>query len=140
MRTSEAIGIIRGGTTVSSGALAGVAEILPIELLYNKEDDLKVQILAKNQPVRVSAKVDVITPFNSTGTDLLNVGTGAGTNIFNGQTIAAAGTFQGNAILLENVIDDIIINFRFSVADATAGRAMLYIEILPLVPVKPNDP
>jgi hypothetical protein len=139
MRTSEAIGIIRGATSSSAVGLANAPEVLAIELLYNRENDFKIQILAKQQPVRVGARVDVLTGFNSSGTDLLSIGTGAGTNIMNAQTVAAAGTFLGNSILIEKDVVDVLIKFTASVKDMTAGRAMIYVEVLPFIPIQPNE-
>jgi len=136
MRTSECIGNITGAQRGATLGACSAPQILPIELTFDKTNDIVVQIVAKLQPVRVRAFMDVITGFDDSGTDLVSIGSGAGTNIFNAQTVAVAGTFTGNAILIEESYEDITISYAGQNSDAAAGRAIVYLEVIPLTLIK----
>ena len=139
MRTAECIGNITGA---ARGATLGVASapcLLPIELVFDKSNTITVQIIAKNQPVRVSAKLDVVTPFNDSGTDTISVGSGAGTNIFNAQAAGVAGTFNGTPILIEDDYVDVTVRYAGENSNASAGRAIVYLEVTPLTLIKQDE-
>lgn len=135
MRTSEAIGNIAGAMPGNTMGQASAAQILPIELVFDKDNDIVVTILAQRQPVRVRAFMDVLTAFDDSGTDTVSVGSN-GTNIFNAQTVAATGTFTGNAILVEDDNVEITIAYAGQNGNASAGRAIVYLEVTPLTLVK----
>lgn len=139
MRTTECIGNITGAQPGATLAAAAAAVLLPIELNFDKTNEITVQIVAKLQPVRVRAIMDVVTAFNDSGTDLVSVGSGAGTNIFNAQTVAATGTFTGTAILIEDDYVDVTIAYTGANTDATTGRAIVYLEITPLTLIKQDE-
>lgn len=138
MRTSECIGNITGATPGASLGVASAPCVIPVELVFDKGNDIVIQITAENQPVRVRAFMDVITLFNDSGTDTVSVGSN-GTNIFNAQTVAATGTFTGNAILIEDDTVDITITYAGQNSDATTGRAIVYLEVTPLTLVKQDE-
>lgn len=138
MRTSEAIGNIAGAMPGNTIGQASAPQILPVELVFDKDNDIVVTILAQRQPVRVRAFMDVLTAFDDSGTDTVSVGSN-GTNIFNAQTVAATGTFTGNAILVEDDNVEITIAYAGQNGNASAGRAIVYLEVTPLTLVKQDE-